>query len=115
MEKLSNVGFIIETKYPTWMANVVLVRRANNKWRICVDFTDLNVACPKDSYLLSDIDRLIDISLGYCVLSFMGAYSRYNQIKMDPLDSLKIAFILNQGKYYYNVIPSILKNVGAAY
>lgn len=82
--KLSDVKFIIKTKYSTWLANVVLVREVKNKWHMCVDFTNLNTACPKDLYPLSDIDLLIEGSSGYCMLSFMDAYMGYNRIWMDP-------------------------------
>jgi len=60
---------------------------------MCVDYTDLNMACPKDPYLLPSIDRLIDSASGFMTLSFMDAYSGYNQIRMDPLDAPKTAFI----------------------
>ena len=56
VNKLLSVGFIREVYYPDWLANVVLVKKANGKWRMCVDFTDLSKACPKDSFLLSRID-----------------------------------------------------------
>lgn len=90
---LSDVRFITEIKYPTWLANVILVWKANNRLCLCVDFTNLNVVCSKDSYPLLDIDRLIDISSGYLTLSFMDIYSWYNQIRMDPLDSPKPSFM----------------------
>nr|KYP58231.1 hypothetical protein KK1_004525 [Cajanus cajan] len=57
-QKLLNAGFIREVKYTTWLANVVLVKKNSGKWRMCVDYTDLNKACPKDSYPLPNIDRL---------------------------------------------------------
>ncbi|GAU32570.1 hypothetical protein TSUD_218280 [Trifolium subterraneum] len=62
--KLKEAGFIEEIKYPVWLANVVMVKKANGKWRMCVDFTDLNKACPKDPYPLPNIDRLIDGASG---------------------------------------------------
>lgn len=64
---------------------------------MCVNFMDLNIGCLKDPYPLSDIDRLIDVSLGYCTLSFMDAYSEYNQIWMNPMDAPKTSFISNHG------------------
>ncbi|GAU37228.1 hypothetical protein TSUD_375300 [Trifolium subterraneum] len=73
--KLKEAGFIEEIKYPTWLANVVMVKKASGKWRMCVDFTDLNKECPKDLYPLPNIDRLIDGASGYKTLSFMDAYS----------------------------------------
>ena len=63
-----------------------MVKKANGKWRICVDFTDLNKACPKDSYPLPHIDQLVDSTTGHKLLSFMDAFLRYNQIRMDEAD-----------------------------
>ena len=78
--------FIREVYYPDWLANVVMVKKANDKWRMSIDFTDLNRACPKDSYPLPRIDQLVDSTVGHKLLSFMDAFSRYNQIRMDKAD-----------------------------
>nr|KYP52864.1 hypothetical protein KK1_025250 [Cajanus cajan] len=59
-DKLLTTGFVREIQYPTWLANVVMVRKSSEKWRMCTDFTDLNKACPKDSYPLPNIDCLVD-------------------------------------------------------
>ncbi|XP_045797595.1 uncharacterized protein LOC123891742 [Trifolium pratense] len=115
VEKLKEAGFIEEIKYPSWLANVVMVKKANGKWRMCVDFTDLNKACPKDPYPLPNIDRLIDGASGCKMLSFMDAYSGYNQIKMNPIDACHTAFMSNTCNYFYNVMPFRLKNAGATY
>ena len=84
--KLLKAGFIQEVYYPDWLANIVMVKKANEKWRMCVDFTDLNRACPKDSYPLPRIDTLVDSMARHELLSFMDAFSRYNQIKMNEDD-----------------------------
>ncbi|GAU32151.1 hypothetical protein TSUD_68220 [Trifolium subterraneum] len=115
VHKLKEAGFIEEIKYPEWLANVVLVKKSNGKWRMCVDFTDLNKACPKDPYPLPSIDRLIDGASGYKTLSFMDAYSGYNQIKMNTLDAPHTAFMSNTCNYHYTVMPFGLKNAGATY
>ena len=60
VRKLLEAGFIREVYYPEWLANVVMVKKANGKWRMCVDFKDLNRACPKDSYPLPRIDTLVE-------------------------------------------------------
>ncbi|XP_072088602.1 uncharacterized protein [Arachis hypogaea] len=114
-QKLISAKFIKEIRFTTWLANVVMVRKQNGKWRMCVDFTDLNKACPKDSYLLPSIDSLVDNASGYATLSFMDAYSGYNQILMHPSDQCKTAFITVFENYCYKVMPFGLKNAGATY
>ena len=78
VRKLLETGFIQEVYYPDWLANVVMVKKNNRKWRMCVDFTDLNRVCPKDSYLLPRIDTLVDSTARHELLSFMDAFSSYN-------------------------------------
>ncbi|XP_065632981.1 uncharacterized protein LOC112035103 [Quercus suber] len=115
VSKLLAAGFIREVYYPDWLANVVLVKKATGKWRMCVDFTDLNKACPKDSFPLPRIDQLVDSTAGHKLLTFIDAFSGYNQIKMADEDQEKTAFITSQGLYCYNVMPFGLKNAGATY
>ena len=115
VQKLMAVKFIQEVYYPDWLANVVMVKKPNGKWRMCVDFTDLNKACPKDSYPLPRIDQLVDSTAGHKLLSFMDAFSGYNQIKMDEADQEKTSFVTSQGLFCYEVMPFGLKNVGATY
>ena len=115
MSKLLAANFIREVHYPEWLANVVMVKKANRKWRMCVDFTDLNQACPKDSFPLPRIDQLIDLTAEHKLLTFMDAFSGYNQILMAEEDQLKTAFVTSQGLYYYRVMPFGLKNAGATY
>ena len=86
-QKLIVAKFIREVYYLDWLANAVIVKKANgNDTRICVDFTDLNKACPKDSYSLPCIDQLVDSTTGHKLLSFIDAFSGYNQIRMDRVD-----------------------------
>ncbi|XP_014515522.1 uncharacterized protein LOC106773337 [Vigna radiata var. radiata] len=80
--KLFEAGFIREVRYTTWLSNVVMVKKSNGKWRMCTDFTDLNKACPKDTYSLPNIDALVDGVSEYEIMSFLDAYSGYNQIPM---------------------------------
>ena len=107
--------FIQEVYYLDWLANVVMVKKANGKWRMCVDFTDLNKTCPKDSYSLPRIDQLVDSTAVHKLLSFMDAFLGYNQIRMDEADHEKTSFITGQGLFCYKVMPFGLKNVGATY
>ncbi|XP_074343051.1 uncharacterized protein LOC141680843 [Apium graveolens] len=76
VDRLLDVGLIQESFYPEWLASPVLVKKPNGKWRTCVDFTDLNKLCPKDSFSLQRIDQLVDATAGHALLSFMDAYSR---------------------------------------
>ena len=82
-----------------------MVKKANGKWRMCVDFTNLNRACPKDSYPLPHIDVLVDSTARHWLLSFMDAFSRYNQIKLDKADQEKMSFRLkNMGTTYQRLM-----------
>jgi len=78
VEKLQEVGFIREFFYLDWLENVVMVKKSNGKWRMCIDFIDLNKACQKDSFRLPRINQLLDSTAGHKLLSFMNAFSRYN-------------------------------------
>ena len=80
VDKLINAGFIREVKYPTWLANIVPVKKKNGQIRVCIDFRDLNEACPKDAFPLPITELLVDATTGYEALSFMDGYSGYNQI-----------------------------------
>ena len=80
VKKLLTVGFMREVYYPKWLANVVMVKKSNGKWRMCVDFTDLNRAYPKDSFLLPRIDQLMDSTASDELLIFMDSILGYNQI-----------------------------------
>ena len=115
VDKLLHAGAIREVEYPEWLANVVLVKKANDKWRLCIDFTDINKACPKDSFPLLRIDLIVDAIAGHELLSFMDALSGYNQISMDLDDQEKTSFVIAQGTYCYRVMPFGLKNAGATY
>jgi reverse transcriptase-like protein len=111
VQKLLDTGFIEECLYPDWLANVVLVRKPQpGKWRMCIDFTSLNKCCPKDCYPLPRIDRLVDSTAGYALLSCMDAFSGYNQIFMDPTDKKKTTFICSAGVFNYIMMPFGLMN-----
>ena len=115
VDKLIKANFIHEVQYPTWLANIVLVRKKNGQLRICVDFTDLNNACPKDDLLLPITKLLVDSTIGFGALSFMNGFSGYNQIKMHPEDEHLTAFRTPQGIYCSIVMPFGLKNARATY
>ena len=115
VEKFLQAGFFQEVNYPEWILNVVLVRKANGKWRICVDFIDLNKACLKKSFPLSKIDQLVDSTAGHNLLSFIDAFSGYNQILMYEYEEESTTFITNQSLFCYRVMSFGLKNTGATY
>ena len=115
IDKLINAGFIREVYYPKWLANIVPVKKKNGQVRICVDFRDLNEACPKDKFPLPITELLIDATTGFGALSFMDGFSGYNQIKMAPEDEELTAFRTPKGIYCYPVMPFGLKNAGATY
>ena len=115
IRELLEADFIREVYYLEWLANMVIVKKANGKWRMCVDFTDLKKACLKDSYPLPRIDFLVDSTAGHHLLSFMDVFSGYNQIRLDEVDQEKTSFFMSQGLFYYRVMPFGLKNVGVTY
>ena len=93
VDNLLKARFIKEVKYLKWLANVVVVPKKGGKWRVCVDCTDLNDACPKDSFPLPRIDQIVDSSAGHDMLSFLDAFSSYHQIPMYPSDAEKTSII----------------------
>jgi hypothetical protein len=112
--KLLVAGFIKEVYHPEWLANPVLVRKKSGKWRMCVDYTSLNKACPKDPFPLPRIDQVVDSTSGCETLCFLDAYSGYHQITMES-DQLATSFITPFGSYCCVSMPFGLKNVGATY
>src|SRR3954471_14113451 len=88
--KLLAAGFIKEVFYPDWLANPVLVPKKNGTWRMCIDYTWLNKACPKDPFALPHMDQVIDSTTGYQLLPFLNATTGYNQIKLVVEDKIKL-------------------------
>jgi hypothetical protein len=113
--KLLAAGFIKEVIHPEWVANPVLVKRKNNEWRMCVDYTDLNKHCPKDHFGLPRIDQVVDSMAGCVLLFFLDCYSGYHQIALKEEDQIKTAFITPYGTYAYKTMSFGLKNAGATY
>nr|XP_027082689.1 uncharacterized protein LOC113705025 [Coffea arabica] len=115
VDKLLPAKIIREVQYPTWLSNPVMVKKDTGAWRMCVDFTDLNKACPKDCYPLPKVDTLVDSAMGFEILCFFDAFKGYHQIGMSPEDQEKTAFYTDQGTYCYTTMPFGLKNAGATY
>ena len=91
--KLLQAKAIREVEYPEWLANVVLAKKANGKWQLFIDFTDINRAYPKHGFPLPRIDLIVDATTGHELLGFMDAFSGYNHISMDPNDQEKTSFV----------------------
>jgi hypothetical protein len=107
--------FIKEVCHLDWLANPVLVRKKNNEWRMCVDYTDLNKHCPKDPFGLPRIDKVVDSTAGCELLSFLDCYSSYHQIALNKEYQIKTSFITPFDAYCYMTMSFRLKNVGATY
>ncbi|GAA0167778.1 hypothetical protein LIER_22637 [Lithospermum erythrorhizon] len=115
VDELIKAGAIRELQFPEWIANVVMVKKSNDKWRMCTDFTNLNKACPKDYYPLPFLERLVDGSAGHEVFDFLDASQGYHQILLEGEDQEKTAFITEYGLYCWKAMPFGLKNAGAIY
>uniref|UniRef100_A0A2N9HYM4 Integrase catalytic domain-containing protein n=1 Tax=Fagus sylvatica TaxID=28930 RepID=A0A2N9HYM4_FAGSY len=115
VKKLLLAGFIKPIQHPRWLSNIVPVKKKNGQIRCCVDFRNLNKACPKDEFSLPNMDLLIDSAAGHAMFSFMDGFSGYNQIFMSPRDAEKTAFRTPIGNFYYTVMPFGLKNAGVTY
>jgi hypothetical protein len=116
LAKLLAAGFIREVFHPELLANPVLVHKKNtNKWRMCIDYTDLNKHCPKDPFGLPRIDQVIDSTVGCDLLCFLVCYSGYHQIAIKEEDQEKTAFITPFGAYCYTTMSFGLKNTDATY
>jgi hypothetical protein len=106
---LPSARVIIEVTYPEWLANTVMVKKVNGKWRICIDFTDPNKACPKDEFPLPRIDSFVDAAATSELMSLLDCYSGYHQIWMKKADEPKTSFITPSGTYWYLRMPEGLK------
>ena len=115
VQKLLAAGFIEPIQHPRWLSNIVPVKKKNGQIRCCVDFRNLNKACPKDEFPLPNLDLLIDSAARSAMFSFMDGFSGYNQIRMAPKDVEKTAFRTPVGNFYYTVMPFGLKNADTTY
>jgi hypothetical protein len=115
VEKLLNVGFIYPVPLTEWVSNPVPVNKKQGTIRVCMDFRDLNKACPKDNFPTPFIDQILDECAGSEIFSFMDGFSGYNQIQIKPEDQHKMTFICPWGTFAYRKMPFGLKNVGATF
>ena len=115
VQRLKEARVIREVFFPKWLANTVVVKKKNGKLRVCVDFTNLNRACPKDPFPMPKIDQLVDATYGHSRMSFLDAFQGYHQIALAPKDREKTAFISPGANYHYEVMPFGLNNARATY
>ena len=93
VQGLLDAKVIREVKYPTWLANTVPVKKKNGKWRMCIDFTNLNKVCPKDDFPLPRIDKIVDDAANGQLMSVLDCFSGYQEIWMRSEDEEKTSFI----------------------
>jgi hypothetical protein len=115
VNKLLEAGFIRPVDYPSWLANPVLVEKSDKSCRMCIDYTSLNKACPKDEYTLPRICQIVDSMASCELLSFLDAYLGYYQISLAVEDEEKTTFITSFGIFCYTRMAFGLKNRGATY
>ena len=112
---MKRAGAIKEVFYPEWLANTLVVKKKNGKWRVCVNSTDLNKTCPKDPFPLPRIDQLVDATVSHPRMSFPDAFQGYHQIPLALDNQEKTSFVTPVGNYHYKVMPFGLKNAGSTY
>ena len=112
VEKLLCVGFIYPVPLTEWVSNIVPIMKKQGTIRVCVDYRDVNVACPKDNYPTPFIDQIIDDCAGCEIFSFMDGFSSYNEINIRPEDQHKTAFICPWGTFAYRKLLFGFKNDG---
>ncbi|GJY09729.1 reverse transcriptase domain-containing protein, partial [Tanacetum coccineum] len=115
VQKLVKAGIMHEVYYHDWLSNSVMVKKHDGSWRMCVDFTNLNKACPQDCYPLPKIDWKVESLCGYPFKCFLDAYKGYHQIQMAEMDKEKTAFHTPHGFYCYTKMTFGLKNARAMY
>jgi hypothetical protein len=115
VQRLQDAKVIREVKYPVWLANTVPVRKKNGKWRMCVDFIDLNKACKKDDFPLKRVDKIVDDAANSEMLSLLDMFSGYHQIRVRREDEEKTSFITTFGAFCFVRMPEGLKNAGCTF
>jgi hypothetical protein len=111
VQRLLDKGFIREVTYPQWLVNVVMLRKKNGKWRMCMDFIDLNKCCPKDDFPLARIDKIVDSTTSYEMMALLDCFFGYHQIWLRKEDEEETSFITPFGTFCYLRMPEGLRNV----
>jgi hypothetical protein len=115
VQRLLDTGIIREVVYPKWLSNVVMVRKKYGKWQMCTDFTNLNKCCPKDDFLLTRIDQIVDSAAASEMMAPLDYFFGYHQIWLRPEDKEKTSFITPFGTYCYLRMPEGLCNAGPTF
>jgi hypothetical protein len=115
VQRLQDAKVIREVKYPVWLANTLPVKKKNGKWRMCVDFTNLNKACKKDDFPLERVDKIVDDADNSEILSLLDMFSGYDQIRVHRKDEEKTSFITPFGTFCFVRMPEGQKNAGCTF
>jgi hypothetical protein len=115
VQRLQDAKVIREVLYPLWLANTVPMKKKNGKWRMCVDFTDLNKACKKDDFPLERVDKIVDDATNSEMLSLLDMFLGYHQIRVWSEDEEKPSFVTPFGTFCWIRMPEGLKNAGCTF
>jgi hypothetical protein len=115
VKKLLKSSFIYSVALTDWVSNLVPIDKKQGTIRVCVDYRDINKACPKDKFPTPFVDQIVDDYAGSEIFFLMDGFSGYNQINIVPEDQHKIVFICPWGTFAYQKLPFGLKNVGATF
>jgi hypothetical protein len=115
VQRLLDATIIREVMYPKWLDNTVLVEEKNEKWRMCIDFTNLNKATPKDNYPLPRMDQVVDSAANAAVMSLLDCFSSYHQCWVGKEDEEKTSFITPFGTFCFVRMLEGLKNAGPTF
>ena len=115
IQKLLEAGFIYPISDSEWVSPLVIVPKKNGKWRVYVDYRELNKATQKDHFPLPFIDQVLDTLSGKKFFSFLDGFSEYNQIQIAPEDQDKTTFTYPWGTFAYRVLPFGLCNAPATF
>jgi hypothetical protein len=115
VEKLLKVGFIYPVSLTDWVSNPVSIDKKGGTIRVCIDYRDINKACPKDNFPTPFVDQIVDDCVKSEIFSLMDGFSSYNQINIAPEDQHKTTFICPWGTFAYRKLPFGLNNAGATF
>ena len=115
LNKLKQARAIKEVSYPEWLASTVVVKKMLGKWRVYVNFTNLNKSHPKDPFSFPRINQLVDTTFGHPRMSFLDTFQGYHQIPLVLTDQEKTTFLTPAGNYHYRLMPFGLKNASYTY